>query len=366
MLTLSQTATVTATGGQVTTEPIYLTLDANGKITITAIWFVDELSPSGLIYYGKVYSSNGCRIIPGLDNLSYSITGASFDLATAVQSGPASPSYSGAVMLTPTGNQTITTGNLTLTTGTYIETASAATGTGGLVRATSPTLVTPVLGVAVATSINKVALTQPATAATLTIANNKTLAASNSLTLAGTDGTTQTFQASDFIVGRATTDILSNKDLRNTGSGNSVTLLSTQGPTSALVGNSADQTVYTFTIPANTIQAGKGFRVKIVGFHSTGTASVTYKIIIGSTTTATVASTSGNTGNWSFSMYNVAGVQNSQYYEALAADGTTANMVNTFGNCAENFAQALAVKFTFNVANTDQYTGKLFAVELIQ
>ena len=32
MLTLSQTATVTATGGQVTTEPIYFTLDANGKI----------------------------------------------------------------------------------------------------------------------------------------------------------------------------------------------------------------------------------------------------------------------------------------------------------------------------------------------
>jgi hypothetical protein len=113
MLTLSQTATVTATGGQVTTEPIYLTLDANGKITATAIYFVDELSPSGLIYYGKVYSSNGCRIIPGLENLSYSITGASFDLATAVQSGPASPSYSGAVLLTPsTVPQVITTGDL--------------------------------------------------------------------------------------------------------------------------------------------------------------------------------------------------------------------------------------------------------------
>jgi hypothetical protein len=153
MLTLSQTATVTVTGGQVTTEPIYLNLDANGKITNTAIWFVDELSPTGLIYYGTVFASNKTRMIPGLDKLQYSITGASFDLATAVQSGPASPSYSGAVMLTPSGSQTITTGNLTLTTGTFIETASAATGTGGLVRATSPTLVTPALGVATATSI---------------------------------------------------------------------------------------------------------------------------------------------------------------------------------------------------------------------
>ena len=45
----------------------------------------------------------------------------------------------------------------------------AVTGTGSAVFATSPTLVTPVLGVAAATSINKVALTAPATGATLTI-----------------------------------------------------------------------------------------------------------------------------------------------------------------------------------------------------
>lgn len=39
----------------------------------------------------------------------------------------------------------------------------------------SPTLVTPVLGVASVTSINKVAITAPAASATLTIANTKTL-----------------------------------------------------------------------------------------------------------------------------------------------------------------------------------------------
>lgn len=66
------------------------------------------------------------------------------------------------------------------------------TGTGAPVRATSPTLVTPVLGVATATSVNKVALTEPATGSTLTIADGKTLTASASLTLAGTDGKTLT------------------------------------------------------------------------------------------------------------------------------------------------------------------------------
>jgi len=88
---------------------------------------------------------------------------------------------------------------------------AAATGTGGLVRATSPTLVTPVLGVAAATSVNKVALTAPATGSTLTIAEGKTLTASASITLAGTDATTITFQGSDTYTGRATTDTLTNK-----------------------------------------------------------------------------------------------------------------------------------------------------------
>ena len=58
---------------------------------------------------------------------------------------------------------------------------------------TNKTLTTPVLGVATATSVNKVAITAPATSATLTIADGKTLTASNSLTLAGTDATTMTF-----------------------------------------------------------------------------------------------------------------------------------------------------------------------------
>ncbi len=69
---------------------------------------------------------------------------------------------------------------------------------------TSPTLTTPALGVATATSINKLAITAPATSATLTVANGKTLTANNSLALAGTDGTTMTFPAtSDTVAGLA-------------------------------------------------------------------------------------------------------------------------------------------------------------------
>jgi len=65
------------------------------------------------------------------------------------------------------------------------------TGSGLAVFATTPTLTTPVLGVATATSINKVAITAPATSSTLTVADGSSLITSgaNSLTLT-TTGTT--------------------------------------------------------------------------------------------------------------------------------------------------------------------------------
>lgn len=79
---------------------------------------------------------------------------------------------------------------------------------------TAPTLTTPSLGVATATSINKVAITAPATGATLTIADGKTLTASNTLTLTGTDGTSfATPSTSDTLTGNAATQTLTNKTL---------------------------------------------------------------------------------------------------------------------------------------------------------
>lgn len=69
------------------------------------------------------------------------------------------------------------------------------TGSGALVFATSPTLVTPTLGVATATSINKVAITAPATSATLTIANSKTLTVNNTVSFTATDGAAVAFGA---------------------------------------------------------------------------------------------------------------------------------------------------------------------------
>jgi hypothetical protein len=76
------------------------------------------------------------------------------------------------------------------------------TGSGALVFAVSPSFTTPSLGVATALTINRITFTQPAAGATLTIADGKTLTASNSITLAGTDATTMTFPSTSATMAR--------------------------------------------------------------------------------------------------------------------------------------------------------------------
>ena len=114
------------------------------------------------------------------------------------------------VLVTRTGVETLT--NKTLTTPEITSpvilghatiegvTLTGTTGTGQLVFSTSPTLVTPTLGVAAATSVNKVVITAPANTATLTIADNKSLVINNSLTFAGSDASTVNFGTGGNIV----------------------------------------------------------------------------------------------------------------------------------------------------------------------
>lgn len=127
-----------------------------------------------------------------------------------------------AATMSITGNAATVTTNANLT-GVITSTGNATviasqTGTGTkFVVDNTPTLITPVLGVASATSINKVAITAPATSATLTIANGKTLTASNTLTFSGTDASTLNI---------GTGGILGTAAYKSTGtSGNTVALL---------------------------------------------------------------------------------------------------------------------------------------------
>lgn len=94
---------------------------------------------------------------------------------------------------------------------------SDETGSGLSVFNNGPTLIAPILGAAAATSINKVTITTPATSAVLTIANGKTLTASNTLTFTGTDGTSFAFPgSSDTVVTLGATQTLTAKTITAT------------------------------------------------------------------------------------------------------------------------------------------------------
>jgi hypothetical protein len=93
------------------------------------------------------------------------------------------------------------TGITSFGTGVATALGQNVTGSGGIVLATSPTLVTPTLGVATATSVNKLTFTAPATSATLTLTDGKTLAVTNTLTFSGTDSTVMTFPPASASVG---------------------------------------------------------------------------------------------------------------------------------------------------------------------
>ena len=119
---------------------------------------------------------------------------------------PTAAAGTGTVITLPASSGTIALTNNKLSvfaTTTSAELAgviSDETGSGALVFASSPTLVTPTLGVATATSINKVAITTPATGSTLTIADGKTLTASNTLTFTGTDASSVAFGTGGTVV----------------------------------------------------------------------------------------------------------------------------------------------------------------------
>ena len=146
--------------------------------------------------------------------------GAFVSLGSEAQTITGVKTFSGAIVLGTPGSGTLTnctglpvsTGVSGLGTGvaTFLATPTGAnlasalstdkTGSSKVVFDTSPTLVTPSIGAATATSVNKVTITAPATGSTLTIAEGKTLTASNTLTFTGTDASSVAFGAGGTVV----------------------------------------------------------------------------------------------------------------------------------------------------------------------
>ena len=183
---------------------------ATGDVTITNTGVLSTIAGAGI----SVSSATGNVTIANTGVLSVSGT------APVVSSGGAAPAISMAAATTSVNGYLTstdwTTFNNKQPAGTYVTnltgpitsvgnatSIASQTGTGTkFVVDNTPTLITPVLGVATATSINKMAITAPATSSTLAVADGKTFTVSKSLTLTGTDTTTMTFPTTTATIAR--------------------------------------------------------------------------------------------------------------------------------------------------------------------
>jgi hypothetical protein len=218
------------------------------------------------------------------------------------------------------GNTTLQAGTMAITGGTLAQFAATTssqlagiisdeTGSGALVFANTPILVTPVLGVATATSINKVAITAPATGSTLTIADGKTLTANNTLTFTGTDsssvafgsGGTVAYVANKLSVFAATTSAeLAGVISDETGSGNLVFSTSPSFSTSVVTDSA---TISVFNTTATTVNAFGAATTLNLGYDST--AASTMNINTGATGTGVTKTINLGTGGAVGSTTNV-------------------------------------------------------------
>jgi hypothetical protein len=231
---------VTSTGtGSVAQAPTLTSSTGSGSVVLaTSPTLVTPAlgTPSALVGTNITGTASGLSI------------GGNSATATNVASGTtgAVPYQSAASTTAFLSGNTTTTPQFVTSTGTgsvaQAPTLTSSTGSGSVVLSTSPSLTTPTLGVASATTVNKVTLTAPATGSTLTIADGKTLTASNSITLAGTDSTTMTFPPASASVGYLNVPI-------NSQSAAYTTVLADSGK--AILHPSGDANARTFTIDSN-------------------------------------------------------------------------------------------------------------------
>lgn len=345
-LPLPTASTLGGVASQIVVAHNFMTgINTSGFATIAQPAFTDI---SGTASTGQIPNLDASKITTGLlalarggTNADLSATGGTSQVLKQVSVGAA-----------------ITVGQLAAS-----DLSNGVTGSGSVVLATSPTLTTPTIGVATATSINKVAITAPATSATLTIANGKTLTVNNTLTFAGTDSTTLTFQGTGTVMNRDSTDTITNKTV---GSGGLAGLT----PKFQIFPSSG-----TFTIPTGV----SAVKVTVVGAGGAGCGSTTGTVggggggggtaikwltglTPGNTITVTVGTggtgVSNAAGNGGSNSSISSGTQTITTVTAGAGSGSTnGKTAGSGGTCTNGDINIAGCDGTFGIAGTCGGTG---------
>lgn len=224
---------------------------------------------------------------------------------------------------------------------TQVTTATLSVSGNATVGGTIGVTGTSTLAAALATSLTTGQIIQPAATA-LTIKSNQ-------------GGTYYSLPADG--ISQAT---INNSKLTGASSANNVTLLNEQNNLAPVVGTGADAQVFTWAIPANVVAVGKSVSIEYWFSHSTGSATVTYKIKSGSasgTTLDSFGTASAGTLHIKIILYN----QGSGLF-SLAAGPLTGGGAIISGGPGYNsgntgdFSVGFSVTLTFSVAGTDQVT----------
>jgi hypothetical protein len=157
---------------------------------------------------------------------------------------------------------------------------------------------------------------------------------------------------------------------------NSVTLLNEQQFQGTLTGSGGDQTIFTYTMPANTMGAGKGIRVKatiVLGAAPVGASTdPVIKLFFGTSSTNSATSVNGSTQSpyLEASIFNNSGVTNAQHSMNITNFASVSPTLNAFGafniSPSQDTTTALVIKLTFNVSNSQTVQNAEWTVELIQ